>query len=888
MALTPGSRLGDYEILAAIGAGGMGEVYRATDTVLKRQVALKILPPEVANDPERVARFQREAEVLASLNHPNIAHLYGLERSGGMLALVMELVEGPTLADRIAQGAVPIDEALPIAKQIAEALDAAHEQGIIHRDLKPANIKVREDGAVKVLDFGLAKAREPVASTSSTAALTNSPTITSPALMTGVGILIGTAAYMSPEQARGRTVDKRTDIWAFGAVLYEMLTGRRAFDGDDVTEMIAAVVKSTPDWSALPPDAPAPLVTLVQKCLEKDQRARVGEIAVARFVLSESGTLAHVGAMPATTTSSPSWRVAAPWALAGVFLLTTLVVSLRLFRETPSTPPSIRFQVAGPDNTTVGTFRLSPDGHRLAFIAITASTPRLWIRSFDSLNAVPLAGTDGATYPFWSADSAQIGFFAQGKLKRISASGGLAVPVCDAVNGRGGTWNRDGVILFAPDFTGGLYRVAGNGGTPVAVTTVAQSAAGDGDRFPEFLPDGQRFLFFRGSVKDSGVYSGTLSGGTIVRLLPDTTNAAYVRGPGEDGFLLFRRDNAFVAQRFDPTRLETAGGVMPIAEQVSVAGNVGYGAFTAAQDGTLAYRTGFPGGRRQLVWLDRSGQRLESIGKPDEIMFPSLSPDGQAVAFSVGDPNGTSDLWRQDLPDGVPYRLTWGAQASNPTWSPDKSRLAFRAAMGSQIQQMSATGSDRPQILLDGPYNSIFLSDWSQDGKIAFNTQSANTKIDLLLLSPGDRKPTVFLNTPANEAAGRFSPNGEWMAYVSDPFGRPEVFVQHVPADARKFQISASGGIGPQWSHDGSELIYIEGGRRVMSVPVKAGATSFERGQAQMLFDDARLVSGLRDASVIPARDGRFLALERSEEEAYEPQPITVVTNWLTTLTTSK
>jgi serine/threonine protein kinase/Tol biopolymer transport system component len=899
MTLAPGTRLGAYHILSAVGAGGMGEVYKARDTKLDRDVAVKVLPPAFAADSDRIARLEREAKTLASLNHPNIAHIYGLEDSTSPPALVMEFVEGPTLADRIARGAIPLDEALPIARQIADALEAAHDHGIIHRDLKPANIKVRDDGTVKVLDFGLAKALDPSSGSGlQTGALANSPTLTSPPLMTGVGTLIGTAAYMSPEQARGRIVDKRTDIWAFGAVLYEMLTGRRAFDGDDATEMIAAVVKTTPDWSALPPDAPAPLVTLIQKCLEKDQRARVSDIAVARFLLSESGTLPHMGAIPAPTTSSPSWRAAAPWALAGVFLLTIVVVSFRLFRETPSTQPSIRFQVAAPDNTTVGPFRLSPDGRRLALVVRTAGTTQVWIRSFDSLTAVPLAGTDGGTYPFWSADGTQIGFFAQGKLKRIAASGGLALTVCDAVSGRGGAWNRDGVMLFAPDISGGLYRVAETGGTPVAVTTVAQDAAGGGDRFPEFLPDGGRFLFLRTSTTDSGLYGGTLSGGAIVRILPDTTNAVYVRGPGEDGFLLFRRDNALMAQPFNPTRLETAGSVMPIAEQVGLAGQVGYGAFTASQDGTVAYRTGFRGGSRQLVWLDRSGRRLESIANPDEISLPSLSPDGQAVVFSVGDPTaGTSDLWRQDLPGGSPYRLTWGAQASDPTWSPDNSRIAFTGStrangVGDQIQQMSAKEPDRPKVLLGGNYSSIQVSDWSPDNKlIAFSSRSAKTKDDLWLLSPGDRKPTVFLQTPANEQAGRFSPSGEWMAYQSDAFGgRYEIFVQHVP-DARKFpiQVSASGGTGAEWSRDGSELFYIEGGRKVMKVSVKAGAT-FEHGQAQFLFDDARLAGDVpvHGAVVIPSRNGqRFLALERAEEGS-EPQAITVVTNWLTTLKTSK
>ncbi|MEQ1761212.1 MAG: hypothetical protein ABL986_23125 [Vicinamibacterales bacterium] len=532
-------------------------------------------------------------------------------------------------------------------------------------------------------------------------------------------------------------------------------------------------------------------------------------------------------------------------------------------------------------------FRLSPDGHRLVFVEASAGQSRLWVRSLDSVTAVPLAGTDGATYPFWSPDGTGIGFFAQGKLKKIAAAGGLAVTLCDVVNGRGGTWNRDGVILFAPDVIGGIYRVADTGGTPVAVTSA--SAATDNDRFPEFLPDGRKFLFLRTAAKDAGLYGGTLSDAAVARVLPDTSNAAYVPGQDpqgrqrRDGFLIFRRDNTLMAQPFDPERLQTTGGLVPIAEQVSVAGHVGSGAFAASQDGTVAYRAGIAGGNRQLVWLDRSGKRLGPVSKPDEISGAALSPDGKTVVFTVGNTTaGVADLWLQSLESSVLSKFTFGPGAnSSPVWSPDGSRIAFTAqrSLDDEIQQLSATGSGRPEVLLQGPYNSIGVSDWSQDGKlIAFSSRAEKTKDDLWLLpTGGDRKAVVFLQTPANERSGHFAPGGEWMAYQSDESGRYEIYVQHVPANGSKFQISGGGGTDPRWSRDGKELFYREGNQKLMTVPVKLG-TTFERGQGRPLFE------GVRVNSYQPSSDGqRFLATVPAEGDSQVPL-ITVVTNWQATL----
>jgi Tol biopolymer transport system component len=878
LALTPGTRLGVYEITAQIGVGGMGEVYRATDSNLKRSVAIKVLPASVAGDADRLARFQREAEVLAALNHPNIAAIYGLEKTSDFTALVMELVEGDDLSQRIARGAIPLDEALPIAKQIADALEAAHEQGIIHRDLKPANIKIRSDGTVKVLDFGLAKAMEPTGAAS--ASVSMSPTLTTPA-MTQAGMILGSAAYMSPEQAKGRTVDKRSDVWALGAVLYEMLTGARAFQGEDITDVIAAVMKDTPNWSALPADVPPHIVTLIQRCLEKDRKARIGDMAVTRFLLAEGGALGRPSSGPAVVPAASRLRLL-PWALAALFLLTTVGVSFVHFREAPVAPEkSVRFEVSPPENTDIRQFRLSPDGRHLVFVAGGAGAPRLWIRSLDSVSATPLAGTDGAAYPFWSPDGTQIGFFAQGKLKKIPTAGGLAVALCDVVDGRGGAWSRDGIMLFAPDAFGGLYRVADAGGRPVAVTTMS---APNSDRFPEFLPDGQKFLFLRTADKDAGIYAGSLSDASVTRVLPELSNATYV-----PGFVLFRRDNTLMAQPFDPARLQTTGGVVPIAEQVSIAGNTGYGAFTSSQDGTVAYRSGLAGGR-QLAWLDRSGKRLSVVSKPDEIKLPALSPDGKIVVFSVGNRTaGYSELWLQNLESGVLSKFTFGPGTSaTPVWSPDGGRIAFEnqpaatATASGRMELLPVAGAGRPEVILPGPYNSMTVTDWSRDGKlIVFNSRSEKTKDDVWLLPmEGERKAVPFAQTSANENNGRFSPDGAWMAYESDQSGRSEIYVQHVPPNGSQFQISSAGAVNPRWSRDGKELFYLEAGQngaKVMSVPVKLGAT-FERGQARLLFE------GFHGPGLEPSADGqRFLALVPAEGDA-PAAAITVVTNWQATL----
>ena len=624
--IASGTRLGPYEIVGLVGAGGMGEVYRARDTKLNRDVALKILPDAFAADAERLARFEREAQVLASLNHPNIGHIYGFEDSGAMHALVLEFVPGPTLADRIARGAMPLDEALPIARQIAEALEAAHDQGVIHRDLKPANIKVRPDGAVKVLDFGLAKLTETPA-VSGAAGPSQSPTLMSPAMMTGIGMILGTAAYMAPEQAKGRPADKRNDVWALGCVLYEMLTGRRAFPGDDLSETFAAIIKSEPDWSALPDDVPPAIRLLIRRCLEKDPGRRVGAMAVARFVL-----LDHARFTPTTpaASSSPTMRrslvVACAAALAAVAgLIATTGPALRHWRETP--PPEMRVEVNTGVTPAPMEFALSPDGRFLVFVGSEDGPRRLWLRPLDQAAARPVGGTEDASMPFWSPDSRSIGFFAASKLYRVDVAGGPRQALADAPGRQaGGAWSADGTILFAPN-DGALYRVPASGGVPVAATRLT---AGDVfHRYPTFLPDGRHFLFFaQGGAGMPGLYLASLDGSDAKRLMSDVYAGVFLP---PDHMVLRNNDGALVVRRVDLTRGEVAREARTLADAVGT-GQFGAMGASASAAGQVAYRPP-SASRTQLVWFDRTGKLLGQAGEPDSrLLYPDLSPDGRYVA----------------------------------------------------------------------------------------------------------------------------------------------------------------------------------------------------------------------------------------------------------------
>jgi len=880
MALLDGTRIGPYEILSALGAGGMGEVYRARDTKLGRDVALKVIPDTFALDPDRLARFQREAQVLASLNHPHIAAIYGFEDSGDTHALVLELVEGETLADRIARGPIPLDEALPIGRQIAEALEAAHEQGIIHRDLKPANIKITPDGVVKVLDFGLAKLADPAHAPASDLSL--SPTITSPAMMTGVGMLMGTAAYMSPEQAKGRPADKRSDMWAFGCVLYEMLTGTRPFEGDDVSDTLAAILRGEPDWSALPVRVPGSIRAVIRRCLEKDRRKRVADIAAALFALDEHASL---GGFATVLPRRPLWRrVVTPLAAA---LVTSTVVGdgIWFIMRTPATAPEMRVEITTPETTDPSSFAISPDGRRLVFVASADGQSRLWLRPLDGVSAQPLAGTDGAGYPFWSPDSRSVGFFAGSKLERIDIGGGPPQALADSAP-RGGTWNPGGIILFAQSTAGPLLRVLASGGEAVAATKL--EAGQTGHRFPRFLPGGRQFLFYAVGTSDvQGIYLGSLDSPETTRLAVADAVGVYV----PPDWLLFVRRGTLVAQRLDLARGELTGDLVTVADPVSVDGGTNIAALSVSAAGLIAYRSGGTSGR-QLTWFDRSGKALGMLGAIDDnaLSYPRLSPDGRRVAvYRVV--QGNVDIWLLDAVRAT--RFTFDPSLDRfAIWSPDGSRIVFDSIRKGHrdLYLKPSNGAGSEEVLVESPQDKSPY-DWSADGRFLLYgvTNDPKTGYDLWVLPVGgDRKPFVWLNASFSERQSVFSPDGRWVAYASNESGRFEIYVrpfQGASATAPRtasgqWQVSTTGGIWARWRPDGKELYYIAPDGKMMAAPIEVSGTTLNAGAPVALFQ-TRIVGGGTNIDLgrqyDVASDGRFLINTVLDDV---PSPITLLQNW--------
>jgi Tol biopolymer transport system component len=872
LSLTPGKRLGVYDITEQIGEGGMGQVYRATDIRLKRQVAIKILPPSLAADADRLARFQREAEVLASLNHPHIAGIYGLEESEGVFALVMELVDGEDLSQRIARGAIPIEDALPIAKQIVEALEAAHEQGIIHRDLKPANIKVRDDGTVKVLDFGLAKALD--TTTTSSPSVTQSPTITTPAMMTGVGTILGTAAYMSPEQARGKPVDRRADIWAFGAVLFEMLAGIRPFPGEEISDTLAGILKSEPAWEALPRDTSAAIRRLLRRCLQKDRQQRLQHIGDARLEIDEArgATAAEHVAVPAGTVRRPVLWIAATAATA----LAVGSIAGRQFSIVPEAP-EMRLEISMPSGTLTH-FAISPDGRSIVY----ARTGRrgLQVRAFHDSAPRALTGTEGAEYPFWSPDGRSLGFFANNRLQRVESDGGAPQALATVITPSGGTWNRDGVILYVPNDAGGVFQVPAGGGESRMVTP--QRTPPLATRLPQFLPDGRRFLFHvaRGG-EPAGVYVGELASDAIQRIL--STNAPALYGSGR---LWFIRDGALVAQAFDPASLALSGPIMPVADGVQ-AGLLGNSISTSVA-GPIAYRASLDRAtqrlNRQLVWFDRSGKQMGTVGEPGAAASnPSLSPDGRSLLLQRTVQENI-DLWLIDLQRDVSSRLTDNPEIdAMPVWSPDNNRLIFN----NSSRELAITSLDkaRPQERVPLPFDDgvKITSDWSTDGRFIlythFNQSPATTDVWALPME-GERKPLPVATTTHNERDAQFSPDGKWVAYESDEAGTPEIYLQPFPGPGARPRVSVAGGTQVRWRRDGRELFYIAADENLMAVAVDLTAMPPSVGTPARLFKTN--ISPIRSISrqqYVVSRDGRFLIL--TDEEGPVP-PITLLFNWKT------
>jgi serine/threonine protein kinase len=849
----------------------MGKVWRAHHTALNRDDALKVLPDAFASDPDRLARFRREAQVLASLNHPNIAHVYGLEQADGIQALVMELVEGPTLGDRIAEGPIPNDDALPIARQIAEALEAAHEQGIIHRDLKPANIKVRADGTVKVLDFGLAKGLDPTST--GTADVTASPTVTSPALMTGVGVILGTAAYMSPEQARGKTVDRRTDVWAFGCVLFEMITGRVVFPGATVSDTIAAVLERSPDWTALPPATPSAVRHVLARCLEKDPKHRWRDIGDVRIELDDAEVWRRQTDSASPKTSRAGERAA--WALLVALAAAVAAVATPMFRKAPA-PAEIRFNLLFPRGVAADSAQLaiSPDGQQIVVAPSFPQQPSsLWLRPLASTSGRLLTGTEGASFPFWSPDGQSIGFFADQKLKRLDVNSQAIQILADAPVARGGAWQADDTILFAPNAQGPLFRVPATGGQPT-VATHLQKGQND-HRAPFILPDGLHFLYYaRGDAQVRGVHVARLDGTETKRLLDADGAAVYARS----GHLLFPRQGELLAQSFDAIRLALDGEAFRVADSVSVNPGISLASLSASAAGPIAYGTDSIR-RTQFAWFDRSGRRLETLGSPDQrsLANPSLSPDGGRMAFSrvVG---GNWDVWLIDMQGAVSKFTSALSIDWNPVWSPDGQQIFYQSS--SSIYSRSVTEGTPEQALLS-ERGMIYPSEVSPDGSVLLYTRDLGSSTDLWYVPLGaDRTPHPFVQTASQERDGQFSPDGKWVAYQSNEAGHFEIYLQPFPGPASRIQVSAGGGQHVRWARNGSELFFIAADQRLTSIRVTFGANGkLVLGTPVPLFRTELDSSFLTRQQYVVSPDGqRFLI--NAATDAIDPPSITLILNW--------
>ena len=879
MSIGIGATLGAYEITALLGEGGMGRVFRARDTRLKRDVAIKALPEEFAIDAERTARFRREAEALAALNHSHIAGIHDVFESEGCQFLVLELVEGETLDARLRRGPVALSEALGIARQIAEALEAAHERGIVHRDLKPANVKITPDGRAKVLDFGLAKDLDRSASAAS---LTHSPTFVGGA--TREGVILGTAAYMSPEQARGLGVGVQADVWALGCVLYEMLTGRQPFSGPTVTDVLAAIVRGEPDWSALPPETGTGLRSLLRRCLQKDLARRLRHIGDARLELEEL-TVDGPSPSPAAQ-AAPRARERMGWAVAAALAVTVIViggVALTTATRPVSAPSEMRLDVVTPPSPDPLSLAISPNGDKLVFTAMDEGVSRLWVRSLSAATAQPLKGTDLATHPFWSPDGRTIGFFADGKLKRINVEGGITQTLASAPIGAGGAWSSDGTIVFAPTVVGGLLRVSSARGNTAQLTRNVPGKQ-EGHSFPHFLPDGRQFIFHSTGVSDSrGIYIGSLDG-TEPRRLMEADTSGFVTAPGQ---LLFVRQGTLFAQSLDRTKLEPVGDPAAIADHLAFDANINLAAVSVSRAGPFVYRTGGASGQRQLVWFDRKGAQTGAIGGPDAaVLFnPDLSPDGRMAVFNRTVDN--QEVWMAEVARGILRRFTFDPGSDQvPAWSPDGKSITFSSNRKGayDLYQKPSNGPGSEQLLLETPENK-FPMGYSPDGRfLLFRNTSPSTNWDLWALPlGGDRRPFPVVNTPFQEMMGEFSPDGGWIAYQSNESGQYEIYVQPFPEPGARVQISTAGGSQPRWRRDGKELFYVALDGRLMAARVGLGTgRQLEAlSTAEPLFM-TRMVGGPvpspQKQQYAVSADGRFLINSRTDEAT--TSPITLVLNW--------
>ena len=888
--ITAGTLLGPYRVEGPLGAGGMGEVYRAKDTKLDREVAIKVLPSALATDPERLARFGREAKVLASLNHYNIAQIYGIEESSGIRALVMELVPGKTL-----HGPLPMATALDYARQIADALEAAHEKGIIHRDLKPANIMITPAGVVKVLDFGLAAITQN--SAASAVDPDNSPTLT---MATQAGMILGTASYMAPEQAAGQPVDRRADIWAFGVVLYEMLTGQRLFTGDSIAHILADVLRAPIDFTKLPQETPRAIRNLLKRCLDRNVKTRLQAIGEARIAIQNTGKDEEIGdarrLLAEDVASAPFEKRPSklPWATAAVLATAAIVASLAAWapwRKPLSAPEPIQFQIQTPErpSLTSAYLQVSPDGRQMVFGGVLPDGhERLWLRSMDSLDARVLSGTDGPSNPFWSPDSRFIAFLAEGKLKKIPIAGGPPQIICDLPNdSAGGSWNQNGVIILRGK-TAGISRVSASGGRLTDVTIVDRSRKENFHARPMFLPDGQHFLYLRSSTNDeiSGIYLGSLDvkpeQQSLQRLLPGHLGIGYA--PTSDpalGYVLFLQDDTLMAQVFDNHLMQLTGEPIPIAERVGSNGaSTNY--FSVSGNGALIYRTAAVN-KSQLRWFDRKGKALGTLGDVGAYGELAVSPDGNRVVVSRRDTKDY-DLWVMDSTGGNSTRLTFTSGNFSPLWFPGGDEVFF--AIGRlghfDLYRKSANGEGQERLILQSEKGKL-PNDVSSDGKFLIYTQSQNAIFELPL--DGDSKPSPFLVAEGNHA--KFSPDGRWVLYTSRESGIPEIYVRPFRPKAGsegKWMISNNGGVQPRWRRDGKEILYLSPSNGALTAVEVSTDPTFKAGTPKALFPIELLPAGAGVLSLgwmwDATPDGQRFLFNTADPGEVNNSPVNVVLNW--------
>ena len=884
MALTPGTKLGPYEIQSPLGAGGMGEVYRARDTRLDRTVAIKILPANLSDNYEAKQRLDREAKAISSLNHPNICTLYDVGHQNGVDFLVMEYLEGETLADRLMKGSLPPELVLKYGIEICEGLETAHKKGVIHRDLKPGNIMLTKT-ATKLMDFGLAKAAPPsgAAGSSSTVTVSGASELQP---LTAQGMLVGTFQYMSPEQVEGSETDTRSDIFAFGAILYEMATGKRAFTGKSHASIVAAILAADPQpISSVQPMSPPALDRVVRSCLEKDPEER---LQTAHDVKLQLKWIAEGGAKTVTPPRSRS-STRLGWILVGIASLMALAFAAAYLNLALRSAPAMRSFILPPAGTTFvtklpqsGPPVVSPDGTRLAFSARDEKGMLLYIRPLTSVTAQPLAGTEDASYPFWSPDSREVGFFAGGKLKKIDASGGPPQILCDASVGRGGAWSKEGVIVFAASGWEPLRRISAAGGAPEPASKLDLSRDENSHRWPFFLPDGKHFLFFARSsrgAQENALYVSFLGSLDAKLLMTGDSMAIYV-----PDYLLFLRNQTLMAQPFNARRLETTGTPVPIAEHVAYSAGTNRPIFSASENGTLVYQTGSAQGGWRLLWIGRDGKEAASVGGLDRYQDPELSPDGKRLAVALYSDQGTSNVWIFDLLRGTKTRLTFGSSRQrHPVWTPEGKTIFYNSNdRGSfHIYAKAADGSGAEQVVLETNDVSEYAEDFSPDHRFLVYTRPGNdrrTGLDIWALPLfGERKPFPVVQTPFNDVEPRVSPDGKWLAYQSNESGRDEIYITAFPGGGVKWQVSTSGGSVPRWRRDGKELFFFDGGDNLMAVDISAPGNTVQPGTPHALFH-ARALQGALGPYTVNSDGKKFLVNSGDGQE--ENQPLTLVQNW--------